>query len=216
VNRVPNKPKIYHITHVDNLSQIARSGCLWSDARRHSENCQCRIVGMSEIKRRRLKEIEVTCHSGTKVGQYVPFYFCPRSIMLYLLHRGNHQDMDYHEGQGPIVHLKADLIRSVEWAKQSGRKWAFTDRNAGSYLTSFYNFLDQLDKINWEAVFATNWSDALIKEGKQAEFLMLDSFPWELVDKIGVIDQKVQVQVQQIIRNSPHKPLVTVEQKWYY
>jgi len=50
----------------------------------------------------------VKCHPGTKVGQYVPFYFCPRSIMLYILHRGNHPDLDYREGQGPILHLQAD------------------------------------------------------------------------------------------------------------
>jgi ssDNA thymidine ADP-ribosyltransferase, DarT len=27
------------------------------------------------------------------VGEYVPFYFCPRSITLFLLHKGNHVDL---------------------------------------------------------------------------------------------------------------------------
>jgi len=40
---------------------------------------------MSTIKARRLYDLEVDCHPGTKVGEYVPFYFCPWSIMLYLL-----------------------------------------------------------------------------------------------------------------------------------
>ncbi len=39
---------------------------------------------MSEIKRRRVEELEVDCHPGTKVGDYVPFYFCPRSVMLFV------------------------------------------------------------------------------------------------------------------------------------
>ncbi len=87
---VPADPKIYHITHLRNLPEIIQSGCLWSDAKRLELCLDCEIVGMSAIKQRRLKEIEVDCNSGTKVGEYVPFYFCPRSIMLYILHMGNH------------------------------------------------------------------------------------------------------------------------------
>jgi hypothetical protein len=68
---------------------------------------------MTAIKARRLYELEVDCHRGTKVGEYVPFYFCPRSIMLFLLHRGNHPDMNYTGGQRPIVHLVADLNEVV-------------------------------------------------------------------------------------------------------
>jgi hypothetical protein len=30
-------------------------------------------VGMTNIKQRRLTQIEVPCHPGTTVGQYVPF-----------------------------------------------------------------------------------------------------------------------------------------------
>jgi len=91
---VPRNPKIYHITHLENLPQIVDS-VIWSDADRLRRRLSCTIVGMSEIKRRRLEELEVGCHPGSKVGEYVPFYFCPRSIMLYLLHRGNHPDVTY-------------------------------------------------------------------------------------------------------------------------
>jgi ssDNA thymidine ADP-ribosyltransferase, DarT len=62
----------------------------------------------------------------------VPFYFCPRSIMLYLLHRGNHPELDYTGGQRPIVHLVADLHEIVRWAEAQGVRWAFSDRNAGT------------------------------------------------------------------------------------
>ena len=95
-------------------------------------------IGMTEIKRRRLYEIAVSCHPDTMVGEYVPFYFCPRSIMLYIIHMGNHPDMDhYRDGQGPIVHLQVDLESAVDWADQHGVRWAFSDRNAGSYLCGF-------------------------------------------------------------------------------
>src|ERR1039457_3754249 len=62
-------------------------GVLWSDAERIRQGLNCQVVGMSEIKHRRLEELDVKSQPGTKVGQYVPFYFCFGSIMLYLLYQ---------------------------------------------------------------------------------------------------------------------------------
>ncbi len=216
VTSVPDRPKIYHITHIDNLPGVIKRGCLWSEARCLEENWQCAVVGMSQIKRRRLQEIEVSCHPGTTVGQYVPFYFCPRSIMLYILSRGNHPDLDYQGGQEPIIHLQADLKYAVEWANRLGCPWAFSDGNAGARYTRFYNDLSRLDVINWGAVAATSWQNPLIKEGKQAEFLMRDSFPWGLVERIGVIDQRTLSDVRRMIREAEYKPLVSIQRNWYY
>ena len=82
MSKLPLKPKIYHITHVDNLPRIIARGGLLSEARLLEEGGPDQTIGMSKIKQRRLEEIEVTCHPGTMVGEYVPFYFCPRSVML--------------------------------------------------------------------------------------------------------------------------------------
>ena len=154
---VPTSPKIYHITHVDNLTRIVAAGVLWSDAKRIELGLDCEVVGMASIKRRRLEELEVPCYPGTKVGEYVPFYFCPRSIMLYILHRGNHPELTYRAGQRSILHLQADMMATVRWAELNRIRWAFSDRNAGGYLAQFSNRLDDLDKINWVAVEATDW-----------------------------------------------------------
>lgn len=213
---VPANPAICHITHLDNLAQIVSGGILWSDAQRLARDITCALVGMSSIKRRRLTVLQVKCHPGTMVGEYVPFYFCPRSVMLYLLHRGNHLELDYHEGQRPLLHLQADLRRSVDWAEAEGRRWAFSDCNAGAGYADFFDSLDDLDEVNWGAVAATDWRDPRIKEGKQAEFLVYESFPWGLVEHIGVKDISIQQQVNVILQDAEHKPLVTVEPTWYY
>jgi hypothetical protein len=176
----------------------------------------CNVVGMSHIKQRRLQEIEVRCHAGTHVGEYVPFYFCPRSIMLYILHRGNHPDLDYNEGQQPIVHLRADVHAVVKWAALEQRRWAFSDRNAGTYLAKFFKQVDQLTEVNWAAVEATDWQDMVIKEGKQAEFLIQESFPWQWVERIGVCSDQMAEQVSQAIAGADHRPTVDVERNWYY
>lgn len=211
----PKSPKIYHITHAANLPGLV-AGALWSDAERIRRGLPCTLVGMSEIKRRRLEELEVECHPGTMVGQYVPFYYCPRSVMLYLLHRGNNPGLTYQGGQEPIVHLQADLKTVVEWAGTEGRRYAFTKSNAGARLAEFFAEVDRLDELNWSAIRATVWRDPDLKEGKQAEFLMEKSLPWELVELVGVISERVAEQVIEICRAAVHRPKVVVKPAWYY
>jgi hypothetical protein len=175
MGRPPDQPKIYHITHVDNLPSILAEGCLVSDATIVARGGPVRAIGMSGIKQRRLG-LPVQCHQGDYVGDYVPFYFCSRSVMLYLLYRGNHPELTYTGGQGPIVHLEANLYDVVAWADAQGRRWAFSLSNAGAYYAQFRSTLDQLDEINWNAVSSRDWSAPDIKEAKQAEFLLHGSF----------------------------------------
>lgn len=211
----PQNPKIYHITHLDNLPRIVDS-VLWSDAERIRQGLACTVVGMSEIKRRRLEELEVHCHPGTTVGQYVPFYFCPRSVMLYLLHRGNSPGLTYQGGQRPILHLEADLLATVEWSNAAGRRWAFSRGNAGAYYTRFFNDLDQLDMLDWDSIPQVDWRDPDIKEAKQSEFLFETGFPWHLIERIGVIDNQVAQEVSALVNMAEHRPRVEVVRTWYY
>jgi hypothetical protein len=75
---------IFHITHIDNLPAILADGCLWSDYEVRMTSNNRTVIGFDTIKKRRLEELPVSCHPGTFVGHYVPFYFCPRSPMLYV------------------------------------------------------------------------------------------------------------------------------------
>ena len=115
-------------------------------------------IGMNSIKQRRLNELPLTSHPGLRVESCVPFYFCPRSIMLYLIYRANDPELAYHGGQGPILHLEADLHDSVAWAERNDLRWAFTLSNAGAYYFEDRCDLAQLGEIDWDAVQANQWS----------------------------------------------------------
>ena len=134
--------------------------------------------------------------------------------MLYLIYQGNHPDLEYRGGQGPIIHLESDLIQTVEWAEANGQRWAFTLGNAGSRYFEDRNNLNQLGEIDWNAVTATNWSGC--KEGKQAEFLIERQFPWELISRIGVLSRTVNDQVLTAVQALAHKPVVEIKPEWYY
>ncbi|MEW4526411.1 DUF4433 domain-containing protein [Maioricimonas sp. JC845] len=216
MSSIPPHPKIYHITHSRNLPLIAQAGALWSDARRVRERLVNELVGMAEIKRRRMQELQVTCHPGIMVGDCVPFYFCPRSVMLYILHRANHPELDYRGGQRPIVHLQADLQKVLEQADADGVRWAFSDRNAAARFAKFYNRREDLKQLDWTAISATDFRELTIQEAKQAEFLVHDSFPWSLVEKIGVIDRQTETYVRELLAPADHVPDVAVERGWYF
>jgi hypothetical protein len=212
----PDPLKIFHITHAKNLSGIVSEGCLWSDAQRLARELTTELVGLPTIKQRRLTQQRVTCNKGTLVGQYVPFFFCPRSIMLYILNKGNHPEITYKGGQSPILHLQADVTEVVRWAQRKRIRWAFSTRNAAVRYCEFHNSLDRLDEIDWNAVAANDFRDQAVHDGKQAEFLVLNSFPWELVEKIGVFDSQVARRVKELIAGSKHQPIVEVERAWYF
>lgn len=131
---VPVQPKIYHIVHVDRLQSIIADGCLWCDAEIVRRTPTGTVIGMNSIKKRRLHDLTLTSYPQLHVGDCVPFYFCPRSVMLYMIYRGNDPELPYRGGQEPIIHLQADLHASVAWAQTYHKRWAFTLSNAGSYF----------------------------------------------------------------------------------
>jgi hypothetical protein len=212
---VPDQPKIYHIVHVDRLASIIGGGFLWSDAEMVQRQVVGTTIGMSNIKARRLG-LPVSCHQGTNVGDYVPFYFCSRSIMLFVIHCANHPALDYRGGQQPIVHLEADLHKVIEWADLNRRRWAFSLSNAGAVYAQFRAGLDRLGDINWDAVAATDFRPADIKEAKQAEFLIHLSFPWSLVERIGVHSLGVVSRVSDAMQGAAHRPRIEIRPDWYY
>ncbi len=123
---VPDNPIIYHITHIDNLPKILQCKELRSDRKMLEQESNYRCIGMTDIKRRRLEERPVSCHEHLMVGECVPFYFCPRSIMLYIIHRGNNPNI-HETNQADILHLEADMKQSIDWAERKRLRWSFSD-----------------------------------------------------------------------------------------
>ena len=212
---VPDHPKIYHITHIENLESIVKDGGLLPDSVM-SQRRGVTGIGMKRIKQRRLTKV-VPCYPETFVGEYVPFLFCPRSVMLRVIYYANNSELDYQGGQGPVVHLEADMDETIRWAEENNKKWVFSLSNASSCYAEFRNERSQLDEINWNAVAERNqWSG--VKDEKQAEFLVRESFPWHLVERIGAYSREITHHVRDIIGGGEnnHCPKVEIRQEWYY
>jgi hypothetical protein len=136
--------------------------------------------------------------------------------MLFIIARANHPGLTYRGGQGPIVHLEADLHEVVDWAAAERRRWAFTTANAAARYAEFYDSLDELSRIDWRAVYAMGWRDPDVQEMKQSEFLVRRSFPWRLVRRIGVRHATIRRQVEEALDTGAKTPRVEVLPGWYY
>ena len=217
---VPAEPKIYHIVHADRLPSIIADDCLWCDAEVVRRSPSGTTIGMDDIKKRRLNELTLESFPDLHVGDCVPFYFCPRSIMLFKIHKGNDPELTYKGGQVPIVHLEVELRHVVNWAQQNDLRWTFTLSNAGSCYFEDHCDLAQLDEIDWAAVQNNTWGyrgvPQSVREGKQAEFLVENSFPWSLISRIGVHSRPIYNQVREALHDVAHKPTVEIKNDWYY
>lgn len=211
----PIPTKIYHITHVENIASIVESGGLLSDAKMIEKGGPEVPVGMNEIKARRL-ERPVKCHPPDKVGEYVPFFFCPRSIMLYIFHMDNHPGLTYHGGQRPIVHLELDVDKLIEAADEADVRWAFTNANAAAHYARFSSSTGEFGMIDWESIPDHNFSGPRVKEAKQSEFLVKDVVPWELVERIGVFSNDYKERAIEALEDAEHRPPVVVQRAWYF
>ncbi len=204
---------IYHITHLRNLASILIQGGLCCDVLTAERALNPISIAHSHIKERRARR-QVPVAAGGTLADYVPFYFAPRSPMLYVINRG--AVAGYTEGQHPIVHL----VASAERVAQEGLLFAFTDGHADMVISRFFEDLQALDQIDWKVMQATFWNDTDEdgdrKRRRQAEFLVHRFFPWTLIQAIGVISTQMAHEVQQILHASTHHPQVTVNQRWYY
>jgi hypothetical protein len=191
---------------VENIPSILGHGQLWSDSQRLKRNLVTTNIGYSHIKQRRLSR-PVTTTVGSNLGDYVPFNFCPRSVMLYTVSRGHE---DYGGGQDEIVHL----VSSVNTAIALGKPWAFTDIHADLRYATYFSSLGKLSEVDWGVMPLIYWADDDTRQKRQAEFLVYESFPWSAVEAIGVKNTSVCAKLRALLPSGT--PPVAIEPSWYY
>ncbi|MCA2966539.1 MAG: DUF4433 domain-containing protein [Acidobacteriaceae bacterium] len=72
-----------------------------------------------------------------------------------------------------------------------------------------------LQGLDWQSIDAQDWKAAFVKEAKQAESLVSESFPWTLVERIAVIDATRQAAVAAIVSGAAHAPPIQLRRDWY-
>lgn len=199
---------LYHITDIGNIAEIARQGGLFSDGAMRRSGHKPQEIGYSHIKDRRLTSYRVPCVESKFVGEFVPFYYCPRSPMLFTINKGNTGLPAGNQKQ--ILHL----VTNVDYALQTKRRWAISDGNAGADHALFSNDLASLDGLDWDLIGSDSWGGKTHR--KMAEFLVEDYFPWSHIHHIGCYNAAAVQSVELMLKNFEHRPKVAIHQNWYY
>lgn len=209
----PVPTRIYHLTHIANLEGILAAGGL--ECKAGMANAQHVDVSHYDLQERRRRR-DVTCAPGGNLHDYVPFYFAPRSPMLYALYRGN--VAGYEGGQTPLVYL----VSSVQRVAESRLPFAFTDGHPIMVLSQFYAEVEALDRIAWEVMAGTYWNDTAEfpnrKQLRQAEFLVHRTFPWEAIEFLAVRSSTTKTQVERVLSTAPQRSTkpVRLVPRWYF
>jgi cold shock CspA family protein len=144
---------IYHMTSIDNLKNLINSGTLLSHNLVRKKGLISKDISNPNVQSRR-----------NHLHDFVVFYFNPRNAMLYV--QENHDDIVIL-AFNPLLMLNKNIF--------------FTNQNAATNGVKFYKSLDDLDKLNWDLIFAESWNSIdeneknIRKQVMQAEVLIPNS-----------------------------------------
>jgi hypothetical protein len=205
--------EVFHITHVDNVPGIVAEGLL-CDSVASAKGLTRVDIGYSQIKERRARRA-VPLGRGGNLNDYVPFYFGPRSPMLYTINLGNVPQ--YQEGQNWIVHLLID----GEKVAADGLDFTYTDGHAVMEISTFHDDLSEVaTHVDLELMKQRYWYDTLQdpdrKRRRQAEFLVHGAVPWSRVERIGVRTTACRDRAADVLASAKHSPPIDVRPDWYY
>ncbi|HLN26691.1 MAG TPA: DUF4433 domain-containing protein [Gemmataceae bacterium] len=212
---LPKPTPIFRFLHIGNLEICLRREALHAPNHRPKDKLVYKTIHNLDIQRQR-QITPIPCGPAGVIHDYVAFYFGPRSPMLLQLHTG--RVTGYTERQDPLIYL----VSTAQAVRSSGTGFVFSDGHGIARFTNWFDKLSDLDKVDWDAVYATIWKDTVDdmdrQRRKQAEFLVHQQCAWDLIEEIGVLNKAVKKEVEQKLAGFPGKVRrpVNVRPEWYY
>jgi len=220
----PDPTPIFHITPIDNLASIARAGAILSKRLLERRGVVAANIAYQQIQGRRAVKA-VPIGAGGNLHDYVPFYFAPRSPMLFTINNGNVPGCDYR--QDDIVHL----VSQAQSIRNGGHRFVFSDFHAALDIASFFDDLTCLGEIDWRIFFESPRLEGYCKywhnrhetphhmrrqETRQAEFLVHEDVPIAAISEIGVRTLQGQAQIRAALEGTGWNPTVRAVPGWYF
>lgn len=212
-----NQPTpIAHFTHVDHLATVIQHGLL-SDTAARAAGVLTAEVGDLGIKDQR-RQRAVPLPPGGAVADYVPFYFAPRSPMMFAISRGNVPS--YQGGTARLVYLFSTLER----LHGLGHGPVLTDRNAALNYAEYRAFdpADPIDDdfIDWGLMNQQYWNNTLDDpqrvERRMAEALVHERVTWDAITEIGTQSEMIANEVRAVLAGARSHVPVNVRPCWYF
>ncbi len=193
------------MTHILNIPQILDVGFVHAYSPKASLD-YIPIGDSSMISARSDRDI-----AGRTLDQYIPFYFGPRSPMLYVIQNGFNGVTKRLPGEIVYCVLRIDTIIEKQL------RFVFTDGHAADHITKHYpseKLKDIDDILSYNDVYAQFWNeDADAKRKKEAEILFLDEVPACLISGYVTYDEAAK---QQLISYGIPESKIIIRPNFYF
>lgn len=207
-----NKTFCYRITHRDNLARILQNGLV----NKNHANADPDFVSIGNPE---IIDVRSTTPVGLAgfgmIGDYVPFYFTPRSIMMYNIITGYYKPRVPQRSKEELIVIRC-LIEELAQRPQ----WFFTDGQANDGETGHYADLKHLNKIDWHSIqnsiFAKTANDYDLQRRYQAEFLVHDAVPANCFESICVYSNKMHAWAQNQLNNEGKMTEVRIIKPYFF
>lgn len=202
---------IYRIFHQGNLRWILRKGI---PCRSHTEQDSgfVNIGNRDLISKRSHRQVPVA--PGGTLSDYVPFYFCTHSVMLFNLHTGRVEGVDVR--QSDIVYA----VSSIERLQALGLPFLFTDRHAYVESAVFSSNPGELPKLDWSLIksrdFKRDPEDPTKLERRAAECLVHRQVPVGALLGLACFDEETRGRIQAILQEVGSSLPVRSKPDWYF
>lgn len=209
----PVPTTVLHFTHVNHLASIIEHG-LVADSVAQAAGLLEVEVGNVGIKQARHDRAVPIAPFGV-VADYVPFYFAPRSPMMFAIEHGNVPT--YAGGCDDLIYVATTAERLVEL----GLIVLFTDRNAVLAVTSFVATLEQAEEsIDWPLMRARYWGNTRDypdrRERRMAECLVHNLVPFEAFHRVVARNRRCATLAQATFDSLGIDMPVSVRPDWYF
>jgi ssDNA thymidine ADP-ribosyltransferase, DarT len=206
----PDRALIFRITHRDNLQWIMDYGLHASNGEIQDPNF--RTIGNVElIEKRSRRDVEVG--PGGNLGDYIPFYFTPFSVMMFNIHTAYNVQ---HVPNEEIVILVSSLRRVAK----HGVHFVYTDKHAYLLTAKYFTDLKDLDNVDWDILnrrdFRRDPDDPGKMERYQAEALVWRHLPFEALLGICCYSREVGQEINAELAKRDLEMQTNVQRNWYF
>jgi len=207
----PGRTPVFHIIPIEKLGSVIAHGLLSdAEAERRFGSSRPHDAAHPDLKQARRRR-RVNVSAGGVMSDYVPFYFGPRSPMLYAIWRGQTDYGRSGRGQPGMIHLVCRLERL---ARDFPEGWCFLDGHLTRLWTQFGDTIGELDqRVDFNVMRARMWDKPdEVRAARQAEFLVHRVVPWEYVELVVTVNDDVAAEVRATMDASAmrHTPDVSV------
>lgn len=202
----------YRICHINNLPHILREG-LCNKHHPKADPHYIPIGNPSIISTRSAFPVKIPGYGN--IGDYVSFYFTPRSMMLYNIVSG------YYAPLVPKV-LPEDIIifRCEVKTLAALPRFFFTDGQANAAITKHYDDLRDLGEVDWFNIQHGNFGKANGDFDRprryQAEFLVDQHVPLPAIESVFVYNAKAAIFVNKAAALLSISLKATIKQLYYF